>query len=65
MLALHEERVRLYAPIEYLTTDIAITTDGPVVIEPNIGGAFTCRSWQPGAACCLMKSQFLRLAVEA
>ena len=30
----------LHEPIEYQTQDIAITDEGPVVIEVNTGGAF-------------------------
>lgn len=41
VLALNERCANIYSPIRYSNTDIAITPDGPVVVEVNIGGAFT------------------------
>lgn len=41
VMALNERCAWLYSQIEYSSTDIAITPDGPVVIEVNFGGAFT------------------------
>jgi glutathione synthase/RimK-type ligase-like ATP-grasp enzyme len=31
---------RLFAPVRYNSLDIALTQDGPVVIEVNTGGSF-------------------------
>ena len=38
--ALNEAAARLYAPIAYSSTDIAVTPEGPVVVELNYGGSF-------------------------
>jgi hypothetical protein len=37
---INERAACLYAPIRYQSTDIAITADGPVVVELNYGGGF-------------------------
>lgn len=37
---LNERAARLFAPIRYQSTDIAITKDGPVIVEINYGGGF-------------------------
>ena len=39
--ALNEQCARLFEPLHFVSTDIAITDDGPVVVEVNIGGSFT------------------------
>jgi hypothetical protein len=31
---------RLFAPMRYLSLDIALTTDGPLIVEVNMGGGF-------------------------
>jgi hypothetical protein len=31
---------RLFAPMRYLSLDIALTADGPVIVEVNMGGGF-------------------------
>ena len=36
----NERAARLYAPIRYQSTDIAITQNGPVIVEINYGGGF-------------------------
>lgn len=37
---MNERTARLFAPIRYQSTDIAITKDGPVIVEVNYGGGF-------------------------
>jgi hypothetical protein len=37
---MNERAARLFAPIRYQSTDIAITKDGPVIVEINYGGGF-------------------------
>lgn len=37
---INERAARIFAPIRYQSTDIAITPDGPVVVELNYGGGF-------------------------
>jgi hypothetical protein len=37
---LHERAVRLFGAIAYQSTDIAITPDGPVLVELNYAGSF-------------------------
>lgn len=37
---INDRAARIYAPIRYQSTDIAITPDGPVVVELNYGGGF-------------------------
>lgn len=37
---MNERAARIYAPIRYQSTDIAITQDGPVIVELNYGGGF-------------------------
>lgn len=38
--AMNERAAQLFAPIRYQSTDIAITSDGPVIVEINYGGGF-------------------------
>jgi hypothetical protein len=38
--ALNESCARLYAPVRYSSLDIALTADGPTVVEINAGGGF-------------------------
>jgi hypothetical protein len=38
--AINERAARLFAPIRYQSTDIAITEDGPVIVEINYGSGF-------------------------
>lgn len=38
----------IYAPIRYQSTDIAITEDGPVVVELNYGGGFDLPQYASG-----------------
>lgn len=40
VLELHERAVRLFGAIAYQSTDIAITPDGPVLVELNYAGSF-------------------------
>lgn len=37
---LNEQCARLFAPIGFITTDLAVSPDGPVVVEVNYGGSF-------------------------
>ncbi|MGR3715081.1 MAG: sugar-transfer associated ATP-grasp domain-containing protein, partial [Shimia sp.] len=37
---INDRAARIFAPIRYQSTDIAITPDGPVVVELNYGGGF-------------------------
>jgi hypothetical protein len=39
---------RLFAPIRYQSTDIALTPDGPVVVELNYGGGFDLPQYASG-----------------
>jgi Sugar-transfer associated ATP-grasp len=39
---------RLYAPVRFNTLDIALTEEGPVVIEVNTGGAFSLPQYATG-----------------
>jgi hypothetical protein len=45
---LNERAARLFAPIRYQSTDIAITQDGPVIVELNYGGGFGLTQNAPG-----------------
>jgi hypothetical protein len=45
---MNERTARLFAPIRYQSTDIAITTDGPVIVEVNYGGGFGLPQNAPG-----------------
>ena len=38
----------LYAPVKYQSLDIALTPDGPVVVEVNTGGAFSLSQFARG-----------------
>lgn len=40
LLDINARAARIFAPIRYQSTDIAITPDGPVVVELNYGGSF-------------------------
>ncbi len=40
LLRINDLAARTFAPLRYGSTDIAITPDGPVVVELNYGGAF-------------------------
>lgn len=40
MRAVNERVARLHSPLKYQSTDMAITDEGPVVIEVNAGGSF-------------------------
>ncbi len=46
--ALNERAARIFAPIRYQSTDIAITPDGPVVVELNYGGGFDLPQYASG-----------------
>ena len=38
--ALNEKCARMFAPVRFTATDLAITPDGPIVVEVNYGGSF-------------------------
>ncbi len=38
--SLNETCARLFAPVRYQSLDIALTSDGPIVVEINTGGSF-------------------------
>ena len=40
ILELNETAAKLFSPISYNSTDIALTPDGPVLVEVNYGGSF-------------------------
>ncbi|WP_294611791.1 sugar-transfer associated ATP-grasp domain-containing protein [uncultured Roseovarius sp.] len=40
LVEINAEAARVFAPIRYQSTDIAITPDGPVIVELNYGGGF-------------------------
>lgn len=46
--ALNEVAASLYGPIRYQSTDIAITAEGPVVVELNYGGGFDLPQYASG-----------------
>ncbi len=37
---INEACARLFAPLRYLSLDIALTPDGPLIVEVNMGGGF-------------------------
>ena len=45
---INERAARVFAPIRYQSTDIAITEDGPVVVEINYGGGFDLPQYASG-----------------
>lgn len=48
LCALNEKAAALYAPIRYQSSDIAITADGPVIVELNYGGGFDLPQYASG-----------------
>ncbi|MWD26262.1 hypothetical protein E0K89_002085 [Aquicoccus sp. SCR17] len=48
LLEINERAAQLFAPIRYQSTDIAITQDGPVVVELNYGGGFDLPQYASG-----------------
>lgn len=40
LVEINAQAARIFAPIRYQSTDIAITADGPVIVELNYGGGF-------------------------
>ncbi|RYH03997.1 hypothetical protein EU805_01090 [Salipiger sp. IMCC34102] len=45
---MNERAARLFGPIRYQSTDIAITDEGPVVVELNYGGGFDLPQYASG-----------------
>ena len=45
---LNTRAAQLFAPIRYQSTDIAITPDGPVIVELNYGGGFDLPQYASG-----------------
>ena len=39
---------RIFAPVRYQSTDIALTEDGPVIVELNYGGGFDLPQYASG-----------------
>lgn len=48
LLEMNEKAASLFAPMPYQSTDIAITEDGPVVVELNYGGGFDLPQFASG-----------------
>ncbi|WP_168174880.1 sugar-transfer associated ATP-grasp domain-containing protein [Thioclava sp. JM3] len=48
LLEINERAARSFAPVRYQSTDIAITADGPVVVEINAGGGFDLPQYSNG-----------------
>ncbi|MCU9847656.1 hypothetical protein OEZ60_06515 [Defluviimonas sp. WL0024] len=44
----NERAARIFSPIRYQSTDIAITEDGPVIVELNYGGGFDLPQYASG-----------------
>ncbi|NVK15409.1 MAG: hypothetical protein HWE35_14665 [Rhodobacteraceae bacterium] len=45
---INDRAARIFAPIRYQSTDIAITEDGPVLVEMNYGGGFDLPQYASG-----------------
>lgn len=45
---INERAARIFAPIRYQSTDIAITDEGPVIVELNYGGGFDLPQYASG-----------------
>lgn len=45
---INERAARIFAPIRYQSTDIAITESGPVIVELNYGGGFDLPQYASG-----------------
>ncbi|UWQ16386.1 sugar-transfer associated ATP-grasp domain-containing protein [Jannaschia sp. M317] len=54
---------RLFAPLKYQTMDVALTPDGPVVVELNDGGSF--KLLQTGLGCGIGTEDFHRFFAPA
>lgn len=48
LLQVNARAAQLYAPIKYQSTDVAITENGPVVVELNYGGGFDLPQYASG-----------------
>ena len=48
LLEINQRAARTFSPIRYQSTDIAITEDGPVVVELNYGGGFDLPQYASG-----------------
>ncbi|MEP2027918.1 MAG: sugar-transfer associated ATP-grasp domain-containing protein [Paracoccaceae bacterium] len=48
LLEINARAANIFAPIRYQSTDIAITADGPVIIELNYGGGFDLPQYASG-----------------
>lgn len=64
--ALNDAVARLFAPISYNSTDIALTPDGPVLVEANYGGSFDILQNATGRGLLTdaMKTWFLERGVD-
>lgn len=48
LLEINQRAARIFAPIRYQSTDIAITEAGPVIVELNYGGGFDLPQYASG-----------------
>lgn len=48
LIKINARAAQIFAPIRYQSTDIAITQDGPVVVELNYGGGFDLPQYASG-----------------
>lgn len=48
LLEINDRAARIFAPIRFQSTDIAITENGPVVVELNYGGGFDLPQYASG-----------------
>jgi len=48
LLEINAQAARIFAPIRYQSTDIAITADGPLIVELNYGGGFDLPQYASG-----------------
>lgn len=48
LLEINKRAARIFSPIRYQSTDIAITEDGPLIVELNYGGGFDLPQYASG-----------------
>lgn len=48
LMEINARAAQIFAPIRYQSTDIAITQDGPVIVELNYGGGFDLPQYASG-----------------
>jgi hypothetical protein len=59
---INEACARLFAPMRYLSLDIALTADGPLVVEVNMGGGFDLPQLATGSG--LLTDEFVSFFKE-